>query len=266
MKKIHYVDNYIVNPYHKVTVSVIGVGGTGSQVLTSLGRINHALVRLGHPGLHVTAYDDDIVTDANCGRQLFSVQEIGLNKADTLITKLNYFFGTDWESVPARYDGKHTSNITITCVDTASARLQIAAILKDSNATNNDMSSVKYWLDMGNLADRGQIVLGTAFKTLRQPSNTVLMEDNNGKKKRFQCVENLKCVNELFNLDHIDDTDNGPSCSLAEALSKQDLFINSTIANFGCALLWRMFRIGILDIQGAYVNLSTMRVNPMVIS
>ena len=83
----HYVHNYILNPYHELTVNVIGCGGTGSQVLTALGRMNYALKKLGHLGLHVTAYDGDIVTAANCGRQLFSEQEIGCNKAEALITK-----------------------------------------------------------------------------------------------------------------------------------------------------------------------------------
>lgn len=99
----HYVHNYILDPYHELTVNVIGCGGTGSQVLTALGRMSYALRKLGHPGLFVTAYDGDIVTDANCGRQLFSEQEIGCNKAEVLISKLNFFFGTKWDSVSDFY-------------------------------------------------------------------------------------------------------------------------------------------------------------------
>ena len=34
MKKIHYTDNYLLKPYHPVTVFIIGAGGTGSQVVT----------------------------------------------------------------------------------------------------------------------------------------------------------------------------------------------------------------------------------------
>ena len=50
MKKIHYTDRYLLNPYHPVTVFVIGAGGTGSQVATGLARISVALQALGHPG------------------------------------------------------------------------------------------------------------------------------------------------------------------------------------------------------------------------
>lgn len=71
MKRVHYIDNYLLNPQHPVTVNLIGAGGTGSQVLTCLARLDVTLRALGHPGLFVTLYDPDIVTDANIGRQLF---------------------------------------------------------------------------------------------------------------------------------------------------------------------------------------------------
>lgn len=92
MKKIHYTDRYLLNPYHPVTIFVIGAGGTGSQVATGLARISVALQALGHPGLHVTVFDPDTVTEANIGRQLFSGSELGLNKAAALVTRINRFF------------------------------------------------------------------------------------------------------------------------------------------------------------------------------
>lgn len=55
------------------------------------------------------------------------------------------------------------------------------------------------------------------------------------------------------------EVDSGPSCSLAEALGKQDLFINSTLAHIGCNLLWKMFKEGKTAYRGAYVNLDTMK-------
>ena len=84
MKRIHFTDNYLLSPQHPVTVFVIGAGGTGSQVVTNLARMNKALQSLGHVGLHVTVFDPDTVTEANIGRQLFSESEIGLNKAMAL--------------------------------------------------------------------------------------------------------------------------------------------------------------------------------------
>jgi len=67
----------------------------------------------------------------------------------------------------------------------------------------------------------------------------------------------------MFDYSAIDETDSRPSCSLAEALEKQDLFINSTLANLGCDLLWKLFREGMIEYRGLYLNIETMRVNPI---
>lgn len=84
MKRVHYTDSYLLAPQHPVTVNLIGGGGTGSQVLTNLARLDVTLRALGHPGLFVTLYDPDIVTEANIGRQLFGYSDLGLNKANCL--------------------------------------------------------------------------------------------------------------------------------------------------------------------------------------
>lgn len=249
MKYRHYTHNYVLDPPHELTVNVIGCGGTGSQVLTSLGRMNYALRKLGHPGLLVTAYDGDIVTEANCGRQLFSEQEIGRSKSEVLVTKLNMFFGTKWDSVPEMYgENSETANITISCVDTVQARKEIGFRLKQCGLY--DRNSVEYWMDFGNTVDGGQVIIGTAGRNHEQPAN------------RRKCVGFLPSVNDMFDLSKVSDRKSGPSCSLAEALTRQDLFVNSTLANVGMSLLWNFFK-GVVDIHGAYVNLRTMNVNPI---
>ncbi|HJI18599.1 MULTISPECIES: hypothetical protein [Bacteroidales] len=50
---------------------------------------------------------------------------------------------------------------------------------------------------------------------------------------------------------------------MAEALSKQELLINSTLAQFGCNILWKMFRNGMIDHHGLFLNLETLKVNPI---
>lgn len=102
-EKIHYTDNYLLKPYHPVTIHVAGAGGTGSQVITNLARMNVALQALGHPGLHVTVFDPDIITEANIGRQLFSETELGQGKATAAVTRVNRFFGTTWTAENCRY-------------------------------------------------------------------------------------------------------------------------------------------------------------------
>ena len=103
MTRAHFSDSYLLDPRHPVTVNVIGAGGTGSQVVTSLARMDTALRKLGHPGLFVRVYDPDTVGESNIGRQLFSEADLGLNKAQCLVTRINRFFGNDWAAVPERY-------------------------------------------------------------------------------------------------------------------------------------------------------------------
>ena len=139
MKKIHYTDRYLLNPYHPVTVFVIGAGGTGSQVATGLARMSVALQALGHPGLHVTVFDPDTVTEANIGRQLFSGSELGLNKAAALATRINRFFGFSWEAKGQRYPLKASAdreepalaNIIVTCTDNTRSRMNLWRFLKE---------------------------------------------------------------------------------------------------------------------------------------
>lgn len=83
------------------------------------------------------------------------------------------------------------------------------------------------------------------------------------KSRKTQTEPALKCVDEMFDLTSVKDEDSGPSCSLAEALRKQDLFINSFLAQVGCDLLWKLIYNSSIDYQGAFVNLNTMNVNPI---
>jgi len=146
MRKIHFTDKYLLSPYHPVTVLVAGAGGTGYQVITSLARMSVALQALGHPGLHLTAFDPDTVTEANIGRQLFSETELGLNKATALVTRVNRFFGYAWEARECRYpiitkEGDKSvplANIIITCTDNTRSRLDLWRVLKKNRGYKNN--------------------------------------------------------------------------------------------------------------------------------
>ena len=249
--RAHYTENYIINPTHSVTVDLIGAGGTGSQMLQSLTRIDYALFKLGHPGLHVRVFDDDIVTDANIGRQLFSPSDIGRNKAEVLVTRANDFLGNDWEAVPRLYAyGEGSSaNITITCVDNVRSRIEIGNLLRCCKDNGYDQERPYYWMDFGNAEHTGQVIIGTIGK-VEQP------------KCGCETVAKLPCVDEVFNLKKVKDEDSGPSCSLAEALTKQDLFVNSMLCQVGSAILWKVFK-GMTTTRGAYVNVDTMQVSPI---
>ncbi len=265
----HYTEKYVLNPQHPVTVNVIGAGGNGSQMITQLARINKALQGLGHPGLHVTLFDNDKVTSANMGRQLFSPAEIGQNKAVALITRINRFFGYSWKGLPVKFDTKleplqKCANITISCVDSIEARASIEGILQKVPTKQEDpYSKCFYWMDLGNTQSAGQFVLGT-MREIKQPGWK-------GSAEKFIAghetqVSNLKTLFEMFpDIRKGKTKDTGPSCSLAEALHKQDLFINSTLTQLAAGLLWKLFREGKIQYNGAFVNLETLNVAPIYI-
>ena len=260
MKKIHFTDRYLLNPRHPVTVFVIGAGGTGSQVITNLARMSMALQALGHPGLHVTVFDPDTVSQANIGRQLFSETELGLNKAVSLVTRINRFFGYTWTAEAQCFPTKNfsedcTANIIITCTDNIRSRLTLWKFLKKVRKENfSDHSAPIYWMDFGNSQTKGQVIIGTVREKVLQPSS-----------QEYIPMPKMNVITEEVDYAKIKEKESGPSCSLAEALEKQDLFINSTLAQLGCNILWKMFRNGMLEHHGLFLNLETMKVNPIMI-
>jgi len=259
---VHIVNKDILQPYNPVTVNLIGAGGTGGQVLTALARMNQALIALNHPGLMVRVFDDDTVTRANLGRQLFTTAELGLHKSVALINRINRFFGSNWKAVTEKYDitynGENAgATITIGCVDTVSARLEIAQILKKLNKKmDNSRSQPLYYMDFGNSRETGQVILSTVGK-ITQPVS-----------KKYRTIEALPMVTEEFGelLLASEAGDNTPSCSLAEALTKQDLFINSALANFGASLLWQLFREGMIFNRGFFLNLKEFKTQPLKVA
>ena len=264
MKRVHYVEKYLLDPQHPVTVNLIGAGGTGSQVLSCLVRIDMALTGLGHPGLHVTLYDPDRVTAHNIGRQLFTPADVGINKAVCLVSRLNAAFGLNWEAVAEKFPTrvKHATesnlaNLYLTCTDNIGSRFELAGFLNGAAAArrhlkHTDHRTMLYWADFGNRQNTGQVILGTIPDGIEQPGA-----------EGEETVANLPTITGMPGYGEAKDDDSGPSCSLAEALEKQDLFINSTLAQLGCTLLWKMLRHGKLEHRGLYLNLETLTTNPI---
>lgn len=227
-----------------VTIALVGCGGNGSQMLTGLARLHVALTALEHPGLHVVAFDPDDVSPANIGRQLFAPADVGRNKADVLVHRLNAFYGLAWTAVPDVLRKRSTdARIVISCVDSRAARAGLVRIMEDPGW------HPLYWMDLGNRAADGQVVLGSPAWN----------------KKHRRDRARLPTVAELF--PEIADArlreDNAPSCSLAEALGRQELFINQAVVTVALQILWQLFRFGQTDWHGAFINLKSGRSTPL---
>jgi PRTRC genetic system ThiF family protein len=198
------------------------------------------MVALGHPGgIRCTVLDDDTVSETNVGRQGFYPCDVGQYKALLLVNRLNHLMGTSWVALPQRVDYRTRlhADIVVGCVDSRRAR---HAIVKAAQR-----GSCRYYLDCGNEMDRGQVVFG---------------EFGRPRHDRLPHVGDL--FPDLLNA-KIDRGDDTPSCSMAEALSRQSLVINQAIAVQAFNLLWTLFRTGTLSYSAVFVNLATGRTNPV---
>jgi len=227
-----------------VRVIVIGAGGTGSQVLYGLAQLDMAMRALGHPhGLSVTVQDGDTVSHSNIGRQLFFPADVGANKAMVLTHRINLTFGTQWEADPGMANrsklNRVSPDIVITCVDNRKAR----ALVHDYFCSMNAHAGL-YWLDFGNKVSSGQAIIGYA-------------ED-----RKVLVPSSAELFPEIADPTVVDD-DDGPSCSLADALAKQSLFVNRTLASHGLNMLWELFRHAQVDHHGIFMNLKSGRVTPL---
>jgi len=218
-----------------VNVVVVGAGGTGSALMSRLMQLHFAMKELNHPGgLHVTLYDDDTVSPANIGRQCFFPQDVGQYKASLIVNRLNQCWGTNWKAVPKKLKKSDSINadIIIGCVDSRKGR---AAIIGSVNSYHC------YYIDSGNSENSGQVVIGELVRTNRKAVRLPHVADF------FPDMVNAE----------LDAKDDKPSCSVAEALQKQSLVINNTMANEVFNLLWMLFRNGKLNYSGKFVNLET---------
>jgi PRTRC genetic system ThiF family protein len=227
-----------------VRILVIGAGGTGSAIVMGLPYLDQAMRVWGHRyGLAVALMDADWVSETNCIRQPFSVSDIGQNKATILINRINLFWGMNWQAVPQSFHERffdreydRCPDVVIGCVDTRAARRSI------EGSFSRALNRVSYWLDLGNNAASGQYVLG-------QPLNT----------RNRRKAERLRTVSELYPeiVDKSAGEDPLPSCSAAEALDRQEPFINQTLAASALATLAQLFRYGKLTHHGAFFNAKT---------
>jgi PRTRC genetic system ThiF family protein len=233
-----------------VRVLVVGSGGNGSAILLGLPYLHQAMLVWGHPGgLDMTVMDADTVSETNCVRQPFSRSDVGLKKATVLVNRLNMFWGLGWKARPSAFETDslrgidERADLVIGCVDSRTARKTIELAV-------TSQVSVRYWLDLGNNAASGQYVLG-------QPLNGI-------NRRR---AERLRTVAELY--PEIADPSAGedplPSCSAAEALERQEPFINHTLAASALAMVARLFRYGRISYHGAFFNAESGRMSGLAV-
>lgn len=189
------------------------------------------------------------------------------------------------------------ANLTITCVDTVKARRTLLEQVREAHPRWNKWFSEDgsvmpgsarnvahfplYWLDVGNARDIGQVVLGT-FGPLPQPysygqgelwSNLLqqpppLRRFHPGDRPEHVIADNWNgylptIFDKVPNLEEEEDTDQTPSCSLLQALTKQSIMVNPLMATAAANLIAQMFEQKQLTHHGCYVNLKTLTMSAM---
>lgn len=255
--KVHFLQSDLLSPTNPIRVNIIGSGGTGSKFMTALMEINHSLLELGHAGLQVHLWDDDQVTSANIGRQRFADSERGLYKSVAIINRVNRWSGFNWKAEIKKFERDQHGNIPsnsesaiyVSCTDSIASRFEIAEIIRKLGSEYHHRDTPRYWMDFGNTKFSGQVVLSTIGK-INQPRSKI-----------YDPMPELPFVTDEYAdlLIESEKTDDTPSCSLAESLEKQDLFINATLAQMGASLLWNLFRFGMTENRGVFLNLATFR-------
>lgn len=223
---MHALDPRVNQKLHggqPLDVAVIGVGGTGSEVLSGLTHLHLALKALGHAGLRVIAFDPDTVSPANLVRQRYFDSDLGRNKAETLIGRINLSCGLNWIAVDSAMSDGTNFDIAISCVDSRKSRKKL----------DRFSSRWTYWLDCGNDVTHGQVILG-------QPGNNA-----------------LPCATVIHPelMDTALPEDDSPSCSALDALKKQDLFVGRMVSTHALDLLWQLLRDRQLTHHARYFDL-----------
>jgi len=153
----------LLPPTAFIRILLVGVGGTGSWLALSLGRLAYHARQKGIT-FHLTFIDPDRLENKNIGRQAYCPSERGLNKAETMAWRLNLALGLDISAISAPFTlevGKtwytphapEASQLIIGAVDNPLARRAIAQFV-------TELRGRVWWLDGGNARSNGQVLIG----------------------------------------------------------------------------------------------------------
>ncbi|MEN2981301.1 MAG: PRTRC system ThiF family protein [Thermus sp.] len=211
----------------KAKLVLVGVGGSGSKLLATLVRMDAALKALGGEGIHLVAIDGDRVSEANLVRQAFLPSDLGRNKAEALVNRVNLLFGKGWEYRPRAFrpedlEGRPKALVTalVTALDSGRARSEVAEAVEEHPGL--------WWVDLGNGDRWGQVLAGNGLEVPwpHQQQPALLTGE-----------------------------DEGPSCSALEALLRQDLLVNDMAALWAAEILWGLLRKGRPSFSAVFYNL-----------
>ena len=213
------------NHYLK-SITIVGLGGTGSQVARIVGRIVYDMQRNRRHAPDILLIDPDKVEEKNVGRQLFAPCDVGQYKAEIVGKRLNYALGLATRWIPDAVDAKrhfdrYGSNIVISCVDNHLARREIHKI------DGIHISS-------GNHKDAGQVVLSNS------DDPDLIRRYLDDEKVRYLPKEGLLFPALLEPEPQPEPQPENLSCAELVAIGEQDLLINDWMATIVGQYLYKL--------------------------
>ena len=155
--------------YRSLRIIQVGCGGTGSQLARMTAAVCAALRDRGE-SVEFVFCDPDIVEARNVPRQLFATSDIGRPKAAVLAERYSAAWGlaatvdaTPFSAAAYELWNNYDRRLTVIvgAVDNAAARREIA---KACEANRENALPYVWWIDAGNAADSGQVLVGSDAK------------------------------------------------------------------------------------------------------
>ena len=228
-------------------IALVGCGGTGSLIARHLARILWDMQQRGLQTPCVRFIDFDTVESKNVGRQLFSPQDVGSNKAVALMRR--YTAIPEPVDVERHFERGGMGTLVIDAVDNHHARCQIA----DLSATT---------ISCGNFRDSGQVCIGNGQDRERVLHALDHAEDT------FRTLPNAYL---LFPQLLEPEPDSEPdvqtlSCGDLVALGDQHLLINDVVANTAATYIYKLLHRQPIETFVSFIGLSPLTIRSIDIT
>ena len=195
-----------VGPHNKLNIVLLGVGGTGGQVLAQLAKIKALGIDNARiSDFDLTLVDGDEVEAKNCTRQNFFEMDIGSNKAEILAERYSEAYGTDIGFVDHYIEDNAELRqivvkdgmvpVIVGCVDNHKTRQMVDRLFDSHRGI--------FWIDSGNEEFGGQVVCGYNYshagrrliRQVGQDINARMRHQRDMMKGKFF---DLPCVTEVY--------------------------------------------------------------------
>ena len=257
---------YQAEPHRRLSITLIGCGGTGSFLAEQICRLTLGL------NLQLTLVDPDTVEQHNLLRQNFVPEELGKNKAEALALRLSRHYGRAITIIPHPFQEvphqETHAQIMISCVDNPAARQAIA----NRNWSQNRCT----WLDLGNDNHYGQLLVGNTNDTpdLKDQEKTLRYLERHLEKQpvdqptpiRFlplPALQQPQLVSASYHQARPAIADH--DCATAIMLQEQSPVINQVMATMAANTIYQLL-LGRCTIMAEYIDLETHRLNPIPIT